>query len=145
QITSAGGAGGVLTVVGNVTLSGPPVVLGQGNVALIVGPIIAGSASVPGVTLTWVDGSTQTTTSDANGDYSLNVPAGWSGTVTPSLGGRTFTPPSRSYTALAVDQLGQNYSIVALPVPVLDGRTLALLAALIAAAGALIARRRAGR
>lgn len=141
-ISSAGGSGGVLLVVGNVTLSGPPVTLGQGNVSLIVGPIIAGNAGAPGVTLTWLDGTTRTTVSDANGDYSLNVPAGWSGTVTPSLPGRTFTPTSRSYTALATNQLGQNYSLVPLPVPALDDSALGLLASLVGFLGLAFARRR---
>ena len=34
------------------------------------------------------------TSSNASGQYSCNVPPGWSGSVTPSANGYTFTPPS---------------------------------------------------
>ena len=36
-------------------------------------------------------------TTDASGNYSAQVPSGWSGAVTPTLSGYTFSPPSRSY------------------------------------------------
>jgi hypothetical protein len=38
------------------------------------------------------------------------VPQGWSGTVTPSLNGYTFTPTSRSYSSVATDQTTQDYT-----------------------------------
>src|SRR5438067_3076870 len=37
------------------------------------------------------------TVSDAAGRYACTVAQGWSGTVTPSLSGYSFTPSSRSY------------------------------------------------
>ncbi|MBK7262639.1 MAG: S8 family serine peptidase [Rubrivivax sp.] len=40
------------------------------------------------------------TPSNAAGQYSCTVPSGWSGSVTPSLSGYTFTPASRSYTSV---------------------------------------------
>jgi hypothetical protein len=38
------------------------------------------------------------------------VPQGWSGSVTPSLSGYTFTPASRSYSSVAANQTAQNYA-----------------------------------
>jgi hypothetical protein len=46
----------------------------------------------------------------ASGAYSDRVSAGWSGTVTPTLGGYTFSPSSRSYTNVLVDQLDQDFA-----------------------------------
>jgi len=48
--------------------------------------------------------------SDATGSYACTVPQGWSGSVTPSLGGYTFTPASRSYSSVAANQTVQNYA-----------------------------------
>jgi hypothetical protein len=45
---------------------------------------------------------------DASGDYNLTVPYGWSGVVTPGLAGYTFSPLSRTYSNVTVDQTG-NY------------------------------------
>ena len=42
--------------------------------------------------------------------YSFQVPTGWSGTVTPSKAGYTFSPASMTYTNVLADQTGQNYS-----------------------------------
>src|SRR5438067_12868070 len=44
------------------------------------------------------------TVSDAAGRYACTVTQGWSGTVTPSLSGYSFTPSSRSYSSVAADQ-----------------------------------------
>ena len=42
--------------------------------------------------------------------YSCTVPQGWTGTVTPSLSGYSFTPPSRSYSNVAANQTAQDYA-----------------------------------
>jgi PKD repeat protein len=44
------------------------------------------------------------------GGYSFDVPYGWSGTATPSFGGYSFSPTSRSYTSVPSDQFNQNYT-----------------------------------
>jgi hypothetical protein len=44
------------------------------------------------------------------GNYACTAPQGWSGTVTPSLSGYTFTPPSRSYSNVGANQTAQNYA-----------------------------------
>ncbi|MCW5775737.1 MAG: PD40 domain-containing protein [Phycisphaeraceae bacterium] len=49
-------------------------------------------------------------TTGSNGQYSFTVPNGWSGTVTPSKAGYSFTPASRSYTNLSNDRTGQGFT-----------------------------------
>jgi hypothetical protein len=68
---------------------------------------LTGNTGVGGVTLNYTGGST---VSDGNGNYSITVPVGWSGTVTPSLGGDPFCPASKSYTNLTSNQTSQNYA-----------------------------------
>ncbi len=68
---------------------------------------ISGNAGVTGTTITYTGGST---TAGTGGAYSFNVPSGWSGTVTPSYTGYTFTPASRNYSNVMADQTGQDYA-----------------------------------
>ena len=71
---------------------------------------ISGNAGVAGATLSYMDGTAKTTTADENGDYRFIVSFDWSGTVTPSLDGYTFTPASKTYTGILADQTAQDYS-----------------------------------
>ena len=48
--------------------------------------------------------------SDGSGNYTKTVDYGWSGTVTPSKAGYTFTPTSRTYTDVAEDHIGDDYT-----------------------------------
>jgi len=68
----------------------------------------SGGAGISGVLMSELPNST---TTDANGYYSnlVPVPSGWSGTVTPIKSGYKFSPPSRSYSNVALNQIGQNY------------------------------------
>ena len=68
---------------------------------------ISGNAGIAGATINYTGGSTS---ANGSGNYSFNVPAGWSGTVTPSLRCYTFSPASRSYNNLTTDQTAQNYA-----------------------------------
>jgi hypothetical protein len=61
-----------------------------------------------GVTISF-DGGTPVLT-DVNGDYSITVPYSWSGTVTPTLTGYTFTPANKTYTEVLADQTNQNFT-----------------------------------
>lgn len=70
---------------------------------------IAGNAGMAGVVLSYVNSGAQTAASDSFGDYSFVVPAGWTGSVTPSKSGCTFTPTDRVYGAVGADMLGQDY------------------------------------
>jgi hypothetical protein len=72
---------------------------------------ITGNVGTGGVTLSYINGSTQTVTSASDGSYSITVPMDWSGTVTPSKGGATFTPPNIPYTNVDTNQTAQNYVI----------------------------------
>jgi len=79
-----------------------------------VNSIISGNAGVVGATLSWVDGVTKTTISAANGTYSIYVPGGWSGTITPSLQYYNFTPVNMSYTSVAGNIINQNYTALSI-------------------------------
>jgi hypothetical protein len=50
------------------------------------------------------------TLSGPDGSYSLTVPCGWGGTVTPTLIGWEFTPPFRDYEWVGDDLTGQDFS-----------------------------------
>ncbi|UCH94066.1 MAG: hypothetical protein JSV88_27885 [Candidatus Aminicenantes bacterium] len=49
------------------------------------------------------------TISGADGSYSLTVPCGWEGTVTPMKVGWNFSPPSRDYEYVGADYTDQNF------------------------------------
>ena len=70
---------------------------------------ISGNAGVAGATLSYIDGTSKTAIADGTGNYSFTVSFNWTGTVTPSLAGYSFTPASRIYTNITVDQTSQNY------------------------------------
>ena len=73
------------------------------------GTVTLGGAALSGVNFAATSGASCTAT-DGAGHYACTVPQGWSGTVTPSLSGYTFTPSSRSYSSVAANQTAQNYS-----------------------------------
>ena len=68
---------------------------------------IGGNIGVSNVTVNYTGGST---TTDSTGRYMFPVSPGWSGTVTPSKPGYSFSPVSRSYSNLNADQLGQGFT-----------------------------------
>ncbi len=71
---------------------------------------ISGNAGVAEATLSYFDGTPMTVAADETGNYTITVPSGWSGTVTPSKTDYTFSPPSRTYTDVLLDQTAQNYT-----------------------------------
>jgi RHS repeat-associated protein len=77
------------TVSGTVTLAGSP----------LAGVAIAGS-----------NGALCNAVTDATGQYTCSVLSGWSGTMTPTLAGHSFDPPSRSYTNVTTAQAAQDYA-----------------------------------
>jgi len=79
-----------------------------------VSSIISGNAGVAGATLSYFDGTAKTVTSAANGTYSIYVPGGWSGTITPSLQYYNFTPVSLNFTSVAGNVTLQNFTAVSL-------------------------------
>ena len=67
---------------------------------------IAGTTDKPGVKLR---GLPEDPNSDKDGRYSVKVPFGWSGTVTPELEGFRFEPPSRDYSQIMDDKKNDSY------------------------------------
>lgn len=68
---------------------------------------ISGNAGLAGVTMEGLPGDPIT---DADGFYSAMVEYGWSGTVTPRMGGRKFVPPSRRYRTVKGDLVDEDYT-----------------------------------
>jgi len=84
------------------------------NVSTIVAPTVTGNAGVAGATLSYTDGTAKTATADSGGNYSLTVSSGWSGTVTPSKTGYTFSTASKDYTNVTANQTAQDYTATAI-------------------------------
>jgi hypothetical protein len=74
------------------------------------GLTISGNTGVGAVTLSYNDGVARTVVSNGSGNYSIVVPYGWTGTITPSKVNYTFSPASRSYNNVVADQTAQNYT-----------------------------------
>jgi hypothetical protein len=73
---------------------------------------ITGNAGIGGAVLSYTDGTPKTVTADGAGAYTISVPYGWSGTVTPSKAGYLFTPKSASFSNLTAAQTIQNFTAV---------------------------------
>ncbi len=71
---------------------------------------ISGNAGTAGATLTYNAGGIKTVTADAIGNYSLAVPENWSGTVTVSKPGFTFSPASKNYVSVTSNLTGEDYT-----------------------------------
>jgi hypothetical protein len=73
-----------------------------------VAPVtISGDAGVGGATIAYSGGST---IANSGGIYYFTVDAGWTGAVTPSLPGYTFSPANRTYIHVMDSQPDQNYT-----------------------------------
>ena len=86
---------------------------GAFNPAVISGTITdeSGDEPVPlaGVTVTFSNGGGSVVTG-LDGSFSLTVPVhGWSGAATPELEGYTFTPESRSFSGVTLDQVDMDF------------------------------------
>jgi peptidyl-Lys metalloendopeptidase len=77
---------------------------------------ISGNAGAAGAVLSYTDGISKTTTADGSGNYAITIPSGWSGAVTPSLSGYTFTPANTQYSNVTSNQTAQNYTATGTPV-----------------------------
>ncbi len=71
--------------------------------------IISGHVSGAGDGITMTLSTGYSIITDGSENYSFTVIEGWSGTVTPSKAGYTFTDPSTTYTNIVSNQTGQNY------------------------------------
>jgi len=70
---------------------------------------ISGNAGVAGASLAYTGGA-EPVLADSSGNYTITVPWGWDGTVTPSKTGYTFTPSSKTYTDVVANKTGENYT-----------------------------------
>ena len=77
--------------------------------AALSGTVTLNGAPLAGVAFAASGTGASCGSSNAAGQYSCSVPPGWSGSVTPSLAGYSFTPASRSYTNVTANQTGQNF------------------------------------
>lgn len=73
----------------------------------VTGRVTLGTAGLGGVLLNGLPGSVVTA---ADGSYSGTVPYGWSGTSNPQTNGYVFSPPSRDYEVLDLDQSAQDFA-----------------------------------
>ena len=71
----------------------------------ISGVVTSGGNGLANVVMNGLPGNPVT---NASGAYSASVPSGWSGTVTPTLVGYSFTPPSATYNTITTNQ-SQDY------------------------------------
>jgi hypothetical protein len=75
----------------------------------VSGTVLLGTSGLAGVTMAGLPGNPVT---DSDGHYTATVPPGWSGTVTPTLAGYSFTPPTRTYSNLEADRVAEDYTAV---------------------------------
>ncbi|NIM17582.1 MAG: hypothetical protein GTO45_36675 [Candidatus Aminicenantes bacterium] len=81
----------------------------------ISGTITYGETGLADVKVTLTSSNnegTTTTSTDKNGNYSHTVLYGWSGTITPSKSGYTFTPANRSYANVTANLHNQDFTAV---------------------------------
>ena len=78
----------------------------------VSGTVTVGALPLGGVVFA-ATGFGSCTSSNASGQYNCTVPQGWSGSVTPSLTGYSFTPTSRSHSNLASNLPGQDFAATA--------------------------------
>ncbi len=76
----------------------------------ISGTVTLDGSPLAGVVMAGLTGSPAT---DASGAYAGTEAVDWSGTVTPTLAGYTFTPANRTYTNVVSDLSAQDYAAAA--------------------------------
>ncbi|MBA7709639.1 hypothetical protein ES703_118561 [subsurface metagenome] len=102
--------GGGLTSGIDAVLAYPSPVI-SGNVSTTgISPGVRAQARLDGVVMSGLPGDP---TTDSSGNYSAVVNIGWSGTVTPTKVGYTFSPQSRDYSGVNSNQLNQDYTATA--------------------------------
>jgi peptidoglycan/xylan/chitin deacetylase (PgdA/CDA1 family) len=92
----------------------------QDFAAASINPVISGSASVDGVTMTGLPGNPVTS---GGGLYSVVVPYGWDGTITPAKLSYRFSPASVTYTDITYDLINRNFTATQAPDCNISGST----------------------
>jgi hypothetical protein len=83
--------------------------INQNYLAILNTYPISGTAGIDGVVMAGLPGDP--VVSGSGGSYSVSVDYGWSGTVTPTRFGYTFTPTSMSYVNVISEYLDQDYTV----------------------------------
>jgi uncharacterized protein (TIGR02145 family) len=81
------------------------------------------NASGDGIPFVTLQGLPLVVITNASGNYTATVPAGWSGTITPALAGHEFEPKQRTVSNIQADMSAQHFTgktITATNDPVLD-------------------------
>ena len=96
---------------GTITIGAASLTVQQNNAVSISGQVTFGGTAVNGIFINLSGTSTATMRTDANGNYAFpGLASGGNYTITPSLPGYTFTPPSRSFTNLTAELAGVNFT-----------------------------------
>jgi len=103
------------TAWGNRIIHGLNGIASTSQSASIYGVTLKGNTGVAGVTLAYMDNGPKSVMSDGSGNYTINVPSGWTGTVTPKKIGYQFTPVNKSYSNVQSNQTAQNYTAAVCP------------------------------
>jgi photosystem II stability/assembly factor-like uncharacterized protein len=74
------------------------------------GQVTNNGVALSGVTVTLSGSQPGTRTTDGNGNYAFSLAGGGNYTVTPSILGFTFTPPSQTFNNLSADQTAANFA-----------------------------------
>ncbi len=77
--------------------------------------VISGNTGVGEATLSYTDGTPKAVIADGTGNYTIEVRYDWSGSVSPSKTGYSFSPESRTYTNVTADMSNEDYSAALLP------------------------------
>ena len=71
---------------------------------------ISGNTGTANTVLSYFDVTNKQATSNGSGNYSILVPYGWVGTITPSKAGvPSFSPASHSYNGVSVNKANENF------------------------------------
>ena len=109
----AGTSGIVMTAAGQEMIV-PPYPIVQVN--HIISGMITSQWDLTGVTISATDIDPANITYDA-GAYTVTVPDGWDGTITPAKDGYIFEPASRTYTDVTADTPNQDFVMKTVVVP----------------------------
>jgi hypothetical protein len=85
----------------------------------ITDSVIIGNTPISGVTITAKDteGTVDTATTNAKGEFSVKVPYGWTGEIIPAKEGLRFNPPSQPYTNVTSDMKDRQPVLMRQPTP----------------------------
>jgi len=82
--------------------------------------VVIGNTPIPGVTITAKDDrgrTTDTTTTDPKGQFTVSVPYGWNGEIIPTKAGLIFNPPSQPYSNVTSNMKDGVPEIITPPAP----------------------------